>query len=202
MTISAQIEAATRHLHSHCDVMATLIDTHRPPAFAPVTPDRYFDVLVCSIVGQQLSVRAADTIEARLRALVGEIHPETIARSSDEDLRAIGLSRSKVAYTKGLAEAFHTGEIVPEWFSGAPDDEVIARLTTLKGIGPWTAQMFLIFGLGRLDVWSPGDLGLARALEHFFGTSDSSLAERWSPYRSVAAWYLWEHSDQLVGRKR
>lgn len=196
----ADIETGIAHLRGECEVMARLIDTHRPPQLAPVEPSRYFDVLVCSIIGQQLSVRAADTIEARLRDLVGSITPEAILGSSDEDLRGIGLSRSKVSYSKGLAESFHTGVITPEALRDGEDADTISTLTAVKGIGPWTAEMFLIFALARPDVWSPGDLGLRRSAEFFFDSADASVADRWRPYRSIAAWYLWEHSDQLQGR--
>ena len=180
--------------------MATLIATHRPPQLEPVHPERYFDVLVCSIIGQQLSVRAADTIEGRLRNLVDSLTPPSILMASEEDLRGIGLSRSKVSYVKGLAEAFTAQQLTPERLERSDDVEITAALTAVKGIGPWTAEMFLIFGLARLDVWSPGDLELRRSIEHFFGSSDPAIADRWRPYRSIAAWYLWEHSDQLQGR--
>jgi len=180
--------------------MADLISRHRLPQINAVEPEKYFDVLVASIVGQQLSVRAADTIEARLRELVGALTPINVLRADDEALRAVGLSGSKVSYTKALATAFSDGLINPHDLEHLADDDVVSRLVTVKGIGPWTAEMFLIFGLGRLDVWSPGDLGLRRTLEHFFNSSDPAIADRWRPYRSVAAWYLWEHSDQLMGR--
>lgn len=196
----ADIETGIAHLRGECEVMAALIAAHRPPQLAPVDPSRYFDVLVCSIIGQQLSVRAADTIEARLRDLIGPITPEAIIGSSDEDLRGIGLSRSKVSYSKGLAESFHSGDIMPEILRDGDDADIIAALTAVKGIGPWTAEMFLIFALARPDVWSPGDLGLRRSVEFFFASSDPAVADRWRPYRSIAAWYLWEHSDQLQGR--
>ena len=196
----ADIDTGITHLRAECEVMATLIDSHRPPQLAPVDPSRYFDVLVCSIIGQQLSVRAADTIEARLRDLIGPITPQAILESSEEDLRGIGLSRSKVSYSKGLAESFDSGQITPEELRDGDDTETIATLTAVKGIGPWTAEMFLIFALARPDVWSPGDLGLRRSVEFFFDTAEPSVADRWRPYRSIAAWYLWEHSDQLQGR--
>lgn len=200
MAQSTPYDEALVHLSAHCEVMAGLIDTHRPPGFAPVDPADYFDVLVCSIIGQQLSVRAADTIEARLRALVGPLTPERLLNASEDDLRGVGFSRSKVAYSHGVANAFVTNTITPHLLTDAPDDTVVSTLTALKGIGPWTAEMFMIFGLGRLDVWSPGDLGLRRSMEHFFGETTVTITERWKPYRSVAAWYLWEHSDQLQGR--
>ena len=197
---SSDIETGIQHLRRECEVMSTLIDTHRPPQLAPVEPSRYFDVLVCSIIGQQLSVRAADTIEGRLRDRVGEISPRSVLMVPDDDLRAIGFSRSKVSYAKGLAEAFETGEITPDFLAHAQDVDIVKSLTAIKGIGPWTAEMFLIFGMARPDVWSPGDLGLRRSVEFFFDTSDPSVADRWRPFRSIAAWYLWEHSDQLQGR--
>ena len=194
------VKHGVAHLREACEVMSELIERHRPPQLSPVSPERYFDVLVCSIVGQQLSVKAADTIEARLRELVGELTPQRVLDVDDDALRAVGLSRSKVTYTKGLAEAFRSGEVSPVELEKADDLTIRETLIALKGIGPWTAEMFMIFGLGHLDVWSPGDLGLRRAVEHYFGEYRDDIAERWKPYRSIAAWYLWEHSDGLVGR--
>ena len=188
------------YLRDACEVMEQLIERHRPPQLSPVPPERYFDVLVCSIVGQQLSVKAADTIEARLRELVGELTPSRLLNVDEDDLRSVGLSRSKVHYARGLADAFHSGDIDPFELEQADDPTIRETLIALKGIGPWTAEMFMIFGLGHLDVWSPGDLGLRRAVEHYFGEYSDDIADRWSPYRSIAAWYLWEHSDGLVGR--
>lgn len=182
--------------------MASLIDTHREPEFSPVSPGKYFDVLVCSIVGQQLSVRAADTIEQRLRDLVGDLTPRRVGKCSDEQLRAVGLSWTKVRYLRELTTAFESGQIQPAKLTSAPEEAVASTLTAVKGIGPWTAEMFMIFALGRLDVWSPGDLGLRRSIEHFFGEYLPEIPQRWRPYRSIAAWYLWEHSDSLMGRVR
>jgi DNA-3-methyladenine glycosylase II len=194
------VRVGVAHLREACEVMNELIERHRPPQLSPVPPARYFDVLVCSIVGQQLSVKAADTIEARLRALVGELTPSRLLNVDEDDLRSVGLSRSKVTYAQGLAHAFHSGEVDPYGLEKADDPIIRETLIALKGIGPWTAEMFMIFGLGHLDVWSPGDLGLRRAVEHYFGEYRDEIAERWRPYRSIAAWYLWEHSDGLVGR--
>jgi len=196
----SEIEKGISHLRQSCEVMRQLIDTHRPPQLHPVTPEKYFDVLACSIVGQQLSVKAADTIEGRLRVLVGELTPQNVLSRKEEELRSVGLSRSKVAYTQGLAEAFLSGVVDPSALENADDATIRDTLVALKGIGPWTAEMFMIFGLGHLDVWSPGDLGLRRAVEHYFGELTPELPERWKPYRSIAAWYLWEHSDTLAGR--
>jgi DNA-3-methyladenine glycosylase II len=195
-----EVKKGISHLRKSCEVMAGLIASHRPPQLHPVTPHKYFDVLACSIVGQQLSVKAADTIEGRLRDLVGELTPQNVLSRTEEELRSVGLSRSKVAYTQGLADAFASGSIDPSALEKADDPTIRETLVALKGIGPWTAEMFMIFGLGHLDVWSPGDLGLRRAVEHYFGELTPELPDRWRPYRSIAAWYLWEHSDTLAGR--
>ena len=161
-------------------------------------PEKYFEIVVQSIIGQQLSVKAAQTIESRVVALAGELTPQTLLSQSVESLREVGLSRSKAAYIQGVADAFEQGVIDPWVVEGLPESEVIAQLTALKGIGPWTAEMFLIFAMGREDIWSPGDLGLKKAVEAHFGegVNTTEIATRWAPYRSYAALYLWEFVDQ------
>jgi DNA-3-methyladenine glycosylase II len=177
--------------------MASLIPRHTPPDITPKAPEEYFSVLVSSILGQQLSVKAAETIEGRLVAALGPHDPGTLATATIEDLRSYGLSRSKASYVIGMAEAFLQGTIDPHDVAQSDADTVIAKLTSLKGIGPWTAEMFLIFGMGHPDVWSPGDLGLRNAVWAHFGedANMSEIANRWRPYRSYAALYLWEFSD-------
>lgn len=199
-SFDSELAKGVAYLRNACPVMADLISIHRAPQFRPVTPDKYFEVLVCSIVGQQLSVKAADTIEGRLREHLGSFTPKRLLASSDDELRALGLSRAKATYSKGLAEAFLSGQIDPAELKDGDDGSIRDSLIALKGVGPWTAEMFMMFGLGHLDVWSPGDLGLRRAVEHYFGEMTPEIPERWSPYRTIAAWYLWEHSDSLVGR--
>ena len=188
---------ATSHLAGVCDVMAELIERHTPPRIDPKPPEAYFDVLVSSIIGQQLSVKAAATIEARVREVATPLTPEVLGQTPVDALRQQGLSRSKASYVHGLAEAFGSGAIDPHRLSAASDREVIESLTALKGIGPWTAEMFLIFGMGHPDVWSPGDLGLRKAVWSLFGpeADPQEVSERWRPYRSYAALYLWEHTD-------
>jgi DNA-3-methyladenine glycosylase II len=188
-----------RHLADACTIMATLIDAYPEPAIGPVPEDKYFDSLVASIIGQQLSVKAAATIEARVRDLVGDLTPEAVTNTSPDALRQAGLSHSKVSYVGHLADAFQDGTITPSVLTASPDAEVIATLTTVRGVGVWTAEMFLIFGLGRPDVWSAGDLGLTKGVRALFGDEVTPLEvanERWAPYRSLAAWYVWEHSDR------
>ena len=191
------LHGAQEHLSSVCEVMATLIPRHTPPDISPKAPEQYFSVLVSSILGQQLSVKAADTIEGRVIDALGPHDPEVLAEMTVEELREHGLSRSKASYIIGMAEAFRSGEIDPHQLSRADTESVIQQLTGLKGIGPWTAEMFLIFGMGHPDVWSPGDLGLRNAVWAHFGedTNLTEIANRWKPFRSYAALYLWEFSD-------
>ena len=191
------LREAQDHLSSVCEVMATLIPRHTPPDISPKAPEQYFSVLVSSILGQQLSVKAADTIEGRVIDALGPHDPEVLAEMTVEELREHGLSRSKASYIIGMAEAFRSGEIDPHQFSQADTETVMQQLTGLKGIGPWTAEMFLIFGMGHPDVWSPGDLGLRNAVWAHFGedTNLTEIADRWKPFRSYAALYLWEFSD-------
>ena len=192
-------DAPLKLLSDACNVMAVLIDSYPEPVIGPVPEDKYFDSLVASIIGQQLSVKAAATIEGRVRELVGDLTPEAVLATSSDALRAAGLSQSKVSYVGHLADAFNDGTITPSVLTAAPDAEVTSTLTTVRGVGVWTAEMFLIFGLGREDVWSAGDLGLTKGVRALFGDHVTPLDianERWTPYRSLAAWYVWEHSDR------
>lgn len=189
---------ALAYLSDTCDVIAKLAQVYTPPVISPQPPERYFEILVSSIIGQQLSVKAADTIESRLRDAVDALTPEALAGQDLELLRQQGLSYSKANYILGLAEAFGTGVLDSDALAAMDPPEVIAALTALKGIGPWTAEMFLIFGMGHPDIWSPGDLGLRKAVEAHFGSEHTSteVAKRWAPYRSYAALYLWEYVDK------
>ena len=189
---------AQEHLNATSEVMAGLISRFVPPPIHPKPPDLYFDVLVASIIGQQLSVKAADTIEARFRLLAGEMSPQRILELEPPDMREQGLSYSKISYIHALAEAFHAGSIDPHALEKLPEPEIKECLTAVKGIGLWTAEMFMIFGMGRPDVWSPGDLGLRKALWALFG-EDADLTETsndWAPYRSYASLYLWKFWDE------
>ena len=195
------LQEAQKHLASTCEVMAKLIPRYTPPDITPKKPEEYFSVLVSSILGQQLSVKAAETIEGRVIDALGPHNPTVLSGATVEDLREHGLSRSKASYVIGMADAFARGEIDPHELATAESDVVVSHLTALKGIGPWTAEMFLIFGMGHPDIWSPGDLGLRNAVwSHFGEDADvTTIAERWRPYRSYAALYLWEFADNRPG---
>ena len=163
-----------------------------------------YGALVRSIVGQQLSTRAARTIYGRLAALFGGRAPvpSELLSTDDEALRAAGLSRQKTAYLRDLAHHILDGTLELDHLHELPDEEVVARLVAVKGLGRWTADMFLMFHLGRPDVLPVGDLGVRRAAERAYGLNEipdadrlRALAEPWRPHRTLACLYLWETLD-------
>ena len=162
--------------------------------------DRY-ESLVGLIITQQLSGRAAGAIASRLRATYGGSFPAPadVLASSDEDLAATGMSRMKASYVRDLAERVASGRLRLDELDGLSDEEAIAKLTEVRGVGRWTAEIFLIFTLGRLDVLPAGDLWFRKGIKEAYSTrlipdekEAARIAERWRPYRSVAAWYLWK----------
>ncbi|MFL5894494.1 MAG: DNA-3-methyladenine glycosylase family protein [Thermoleophilaceae bacterium] len=170
-------------------------------------PDAY-GALVRSIVGQQLSTKAARTIYERMIQLYdGETPtPQQIIATNPDDLRAAGLSRAKAAYLRDLAEHIVDGELPVDDLAELPDEEVYAVLTAVKGLGRWTVDMFLIFHLGRPDVLPVGDLGIRRGVQINYGLDElpkaaelERIAEPWRPHRSLASLYLWESLDNRPG---
>jgi DNA-3-methyladenine glycosylase II len=191
-------------LHGADPVLARLIDAIGPLADAregrPERDDHY-GALVRSIVNQQLSVRAAAAIYGRLTARFGERPPtprEILAEDPEALRAAAGLSRAKVGYLRSLAEHVVSGELELERMDELADEEVIAELVAVKGVGVWTAHMFLMFHLQRPDVLPVGDLGIRRAIERAYGLDAlpdaariEGIAERWRPHRTLACRYLW-----------
>jgi DNA-3-methyladenine glycosylase II len=163
----------------------------------------YFFILCDSIISQQLSVKVANVLLERFRKhLAGGKHPtpEEVLAADTEELRKLGLSYQKIAYLKDLAKHFHEKKIVPQKFHTLSDEEIIAELVAVKGIGRWTAEMFLIFSLCRLDIWPVDDLGIKKAVQKTYGLKELPTAKEllkfeerkdWRPYRSVVSWYLW-----------
>lgn len=201
---NAQLRAATTHLTQADPILARLIAHHGPCSLEP-TPN-YYQKLVRSIIGQQLSVKAAETIWQRFLALFeGQPPlPEAILRKRPEELRSVGLSGAKVAYVQDLALQIVDGRLEINKLPDLSNQEIIAELTAVKGIGEWTAHMFLIFSLGQLDVLPVGDLGVRTAAMRLYELSDLpsaaqlrelSTARGWRPYESVASWYLWRSLD-------
>ena len=181
--------------------MAKLIRTHGPCTLAK-RPFDLFHTLVVSIISQQLSAKASDSIERRIAECIPyPFNAEDMVCVPPERLREAGLSTRKVAYIQGLAERVNAGSLTYEALSGKDDGEVMAALMEIPGIGRWTAEMFLIFGLKRPDVLALGDAGLQRAAKMLYPKASSNgnalekVSERWKPYRSVASWYLWRHID-------
>jgi DNA-3-methyladenine glycosylase II len=204
--LAADHRTAVRHLRRSDPVMAAVIDRVGPCRLGHPTdrggpaPDHY-SALVRAIVGQQVSVAAARSMIARLYERFGghAPAPDQILADDPEQLRlAAGLSRSKAAFLRDLAQAVASGALVLEELDELPDAEVGERLIQVRGIGQWTVDMFLIFHLGRPDVLPVGDLGLRRAAMLSYGLRKLPepprlvrLARPWRPWRSVATWYLW-----------
>ena len=200
-------DPAVEHLARADDVMAQLIEEHGEldlEARRRGRPAEAYGALLRSIVGQQLSVKAARSIYERLTELFGgrTPTPQELLEADEVALRGAGLSGAKVRYLRSLAEHVQTGELHLDSLTEMSDDEVIAELTAVKGLGVWTAHMFLIFHLERPDVLPVGDLGVRRAVERQYGLESlpdaetlERLGERWAPYRSLAALYLWHSLD-------
>ncbi len=151
-----------------------------------------FGTLVRSVAGQQLSVKAAASIHGRLVAALGEVTAQTVRRTPGDDLRALGLSWAKVRTVHALADAALGGRIDFAHLSGQGDEEIVAELSALPGIGRWTAEMFLMFGLARPDVFSFGDLALRQGLARLYpGAPQADVPLLWAPYRTLGARYLW-----------
>ncbi len=163
-----------------------------------------FVTLARSIVGQQISVKAADSVWARLSSALPELNPAAVLACDTETLRACGLSARKVEYLGDLAKRFASGEIHVGRWASMSDAEIIAELTAVRGIGVWTAEMFLIFHELRPDVFPLDDIGLQKAVAEYYCSGErpsrkalAEMGERWRPWRSVATWYLWRSLDPV-----
>jgi len=203
---------AHRHLSASDRRLAELIGRSRRYEILPVKGLRPFDALAESIAYQQLSGKAAATIWGRVRALFPRkyLDPKLILKTADKTLRAAGLSRSKIAALKDLAAKTLDGTVPSaRALARMSDEEIIARLIMVRGIGRWTAEMLLLFDLGRPDVWPVGDYGVRKGFAKTFGRRKlpapkqlQKLGEKWRPYRSVAAWYFWRALDAPEKKSR
>ena len=163
-----------------------------------------FRMLIRSIAGQQLSVAAAATIWHRFLTTNGSrrVSPNSLAQITDDSLRNAGLSHAKIRSIRNIQDAFGNRSYSVSKLRKLSNEQISKQLQQLKGIGPWTADMFLMFGIGRLDVFPVGDLGIANAIELFYGFESRSgseaknlIADNWSPYRTIASWYCWQGLD-------
>ncbi|MEX2394161.1 MAG: DNA-3-methyladenine glycosylase 2 family protein [Actinomycetota bacterium] len=177
------VTTATKHIAGADPAMRAIIKQIGPCELKPGARGDHFTTLLRAIVGQQLSAKAAETIFQRVAALHRngrKIAPEDILKLSDAELRACGLSNAKTAYVKDLARHVESGAVQLNRFGRKSDDQIIAELTAIKGIGRWTAEMFLMFKLGRPDVWAIDDLGLRNAVKRSYGISRPA---RWRAVR-------------------
>jgi DNA-3-methyladenine glycosylase II len=201
------LSAADEHLRSVDHVMRGLID-----AGGPIHPERDrrgsrpdpYEALARAIVGQQLSTKAARSIWERLVDILGGTFPQAsdLLAVDAHTIRSAGLSRAKVNFLTDLAQRIDDGRLDLGRLAELPDEDVIAALTEIKGVGPWTAEMFLIFHLARPDVISTGDLGIRRAAQIAYGLEDlpgptdlERIAEPWRPHRTLGCLYLWRSLD-------
>ena len=207
-TILADMETTMRqaadHLAANDRVMADVISR---AGLCTIKPHKdYYGELVDSIISQQLSVKAAATILGRFKALFGDKlpTPDQILVIGHDDLRSAGLSNAKAKYIKSLAEHVMSGQLELEKFDRLSNAEIIKELTAVNGIGEWTAHMFLMFAMARLDILAVGDLGIRSGirqlydLDHLPDASEiRSIAEEnnWHPYETVACWYIWHAKD-------
>lgn len=195
---------AVSHLKRADPVMARVIERVGPCRFRVEDAGSHFDAMVRSIVYQQLSGSAASTIHSRLLAMFGGATPDParLLATDDELLRSVGLSRHKIAYMKDLASRVGSGDVPLHSLDDLEDQAIIDTLTRVKGVGVWTAQMFLMFRLGRQNVLPDLDLGVRKAIQRAYRTRALPSSERvrkigrpWAPYCTIASWYLWRSLD-------
>lgn len=202
----ATLETAAAYLAKNDAILAPIIAV---AGFASIVPNKkYYQALVESIISQQLSVKAAATILKRFLALFGNEQqfpePGDILEKDIETLRSVGLSRQKATYIQDLAVKVIEGTVQFDHLDGLSNEDVIAELTKIKGVGVWTVHMFLIFCMGRLDVLPTGDLGIKNGIYALYDLSEKPSPEEmgviaklynWHPYESVASWYVWHSLD-------
>jgi len=207
----ANHSASVRHLKRIDPVLARIIKVIGPCRMQFRTEGTHFEALVRSIVFQQLSGKAAGTILRRFNALYPNDTPtpELVLATSDETMRSVGMSRQKIGYLRDLASKVLSGELPLDHVHDLSDDDLIDHLVQVKGIGRWTAQMFLMFRLGRRDVLPELDLGIQNAIKRAYRKRKrptpkdvKKIGAKWSPHSSVACWYLWrslENGDGQLG---
>lgn len=204
MDFNRRLRHAQNHLKRSDRRLAEVIEAYGPCLIKP--HDNHYAELVMSIVGQQLSTKAVSTIWSRVLGIFGghTPTPEEIVAADIEALRGAGISYSKISYMKDLAQHILDGRLDLMHIASLPNNELIKQLTAVKGIGGWSAHMFMIFSLGRLDVLPVGDLGIRKAAMNLYGLKDLPAAgqleelarkNQWAPYQSVASWYLWKSLD-------
>jgi DNA-3-methyladenine glycosylase II len=199
---------AVTHLGNACPVMHGIIKQYKGEGLQ-LRPDGFYS-LTRAIVGQQISVKAADSVWAKFEAACHPFTPQTVLKQPIATLRTCGLSEQKANYVHNIARFYTDKPRDASGWEGISDAEAIEALTSIKGVGRWTAEMFLIFHLGRLDMWPVQDIGLLKALHRYYPeipelprgkyhpkATYEGFSKRFKPYRSVATWYLWRALDPV-----
>lgn len=199
---------ATKHLSRTCPTMKKLVAQYKGEGLI-ARPDGFYS-LMRAIVGQQISVKAADSVWAKVEKAVKPLTPKKLLATSDEALRACGLSGQKVVYSKNIAEFFKNRKTHAAVWDSHDDAAVMTELTAIKGIGSWTAEMFLMFHLARPNIFPLKDIGLLKAINLYYVDEQALLGKKWlkpheyeaiaapwAPYRTVATWYLWRALDPV-----
>ncbi len=195
---------AAQYLSKHDSVLAPIIAQAGLCTIRPHTD--YYQELVDAIISQQLSVKAAAAIERRFRDMFGGQFPapEQILTKDPEELRAIGFSYAKAKYVRDLAQHIVDGKVHFDHLDNLSNEQIVAELVPVKGIGEWTAHMFLMFCMGRSDVLPVGDLGIRNGIRQLYGLEhaptpddirDIAAQNKWAPYESIASWYVWHSLD-------
>lgn len=190
---------ALAHLRQADPILRKVIEQVGPCRLRPLAEGSHFEFIARSIIYQQLSTRAAATIHGRVQALCGGVlSAESLSRLADDALRNAGLSRQKLAYLRDLAAREAAGTLDTRHFPDLPDEDITRQLVQVKGVGVWTAQMFLMFKLGRPDVLPVLDLGIRKGVQRAYRLRKLPDAKRiekiaapWAPYRTVGSWYMW-----------
>ncbi len=197
-----EYEAGSQYLGSKDPVMEQILKVVGP--LKPLHQNNHFKSLVINILSQQLSTKSSATIIGRLESMINDVYlPEKLLSFTQEQYRSIGVSRQKYTYIGDLSRAFIEDRQFFEKIAEKKDDEIVSRLVNIKGIGIWTAQMFLMFSVSRINVFAPNDVGLRNAIEKWYGIEKrlnhkelDKFAERWQPYRTIASRYLWKSLDK------
>lgn len=198
------LKEAADYLAAHDPILQPVIERTGPCTIRP--HKNYYQELVDSIISQQLSIKAAATIFKRFKDLFGGEFPtpEDILKKDIDELRSVGLSRGKAMYVRDLAQHVVDGKVKFDHLDSLSNEEIIKELTAVKGIGEWTAHMFMMFCMGRMDVLAHGDLGIKNGVERLYGLKkqpDAAAIQRiakknkWHPYETVACWYIWKSLD-------
>ncbi|CAL5096399.1 unnamed protein product [Urochloa decumbens] len=206
LSFAGEVGAAIRHLRDADPALAAVIDAHDPPVFQ--CPHRPFHSLVRSILYQQLAFKAAAAVYSRFLSLLGgeaSVTPDAVLALTPQHLRQIGVSPRKASYLHDLARKYVSGILSDSAIINMDDRSLASMLTMVKGIGPWSVHMFMIFSLARPDVLPSADLGVRKGVQMLYGLEDvprpsqmDKLCERWRPYRSVGAWYMWRLIESKV----